>query len=141
MATSYSKKGNLKYIPQMEIGKAYEQTSGKQKTKSNNSSVRSEIKQVVTKNKGQRYPKSIQNFNRDKNKFHPTQKPILLMEYLIKTYTNENEIILDFTMGSGSTGVAAKNLKRKFIGIEQDANYFNIATDRINKEEKQLKIL
>ena len=72
---------------------------------------------------------------------HPTQKPILLMEYLIKTYTNENETVLDFTMGSGSTGVAAKNLNRKFIGIEQDENYFNIATDRISKEEKQLKIL
>ena len=73
--------------------------------------------------------------------FHPTQKPIALMEYLIKTYTNENETVLDFTMGSGSTGVAAKNLKRNFIGIEQDENYFKIATERINKEEKQLKIL
>jgi site-specific DNA-methyltransferase (adenine-specific) len=63
---------------------------------------------------------------------HPTQKPILLMEYLIKTYTNEKETVLDFTMGSGSTGVAAKNLNRNFIGIEQDENYFNIAQDRIN---------
>ena len=63
------------------------------------------------------------------------------MEYLIKTYTNENEIVLDFTMGSGSTGVAAKNLKRKFIGIEQDEKYFKIAEERINKQEKQLKIL
>jgi len=72
---------------------------------------------------------------------HPTQKPIELMEYLIKTYTNENETVLDFTMGSGSTGVAAKNLNRNFIGIEQDENYFNIAADRISKEEKQLKIL
>jgi DNA modification methylase len=64
---------------------------------------------------------------------HPTQKPIPLMEYLIKTYTNENETVLDFTMGSGSTGVAAKNLNRNFIGIEQDENYFKIATERINK--------
>tara|TARA_R110000803_G_scaffold110759_1_gene179228 strand:+ start:132 stop:878 length:747 start_codon:yes stop_codon:yes gene_type:complete len=64
---------------------------------------------------------------------HPTQKPVLLMEYLIKTYTNENETVLDFTMGSGSTGVAAKNLNRKFIGIEQDETYFNIAKDRIDK--------
>jgi len=63
------------------------------------------------------------------------------MEYLIKTYTNENETVLDFTMGSGSTGVAAKNLNRNFIGIEMDENYFKIATERINKEEKQLKIL
>ena len=90
------------------------------------------------------YPKRILDFasvHNVGNLTHPTQKPVLLMEYLIKTYTNENETVLDFTMGSGSTGVAAKNLNRKFIGIEQDENYFNIATDRISKEEKQLKIL
>ncbi|MFT6841365.1 MAG: site-specific DNA-methyltransferase (adenine-specific), partial [Psychroserpens sp.] len=63
---------------------------------------------------------------------HPTQKPVELMEYLIRTYTNENETVLDFTMGSGSTGVAAKNLNRSFIGIEMDKNYFEIATNRIN---------
>lgn len=62
---------------------------------------------------------------------HPTQKPVELMEYLIKTYTNESEIVLDFTMGSGSTGVACKNLNRKFIGIELDEPYFNIAKERI----------
>jgi site-specific DNA-methyltransferase (adenine-specific) len=64
---------------------------------------------------------------------HPTQKPIALMEYLIKTYTNENETILDFTMGSGSTGVACLNTNRNFIGIEMDDNYFKIAEKRINK--------
>ena len=64
---------------------------------------------------------------------HPTQKPVALMEYLIKTYTNEGETVLDFTMGSGSTGVAAKNLNRDFIGIEMDENYFNIAKDRISQ--------
>ena len=63
------------------------------------------------------------------------------MEYLIKTYTNENETVLDFTMGSGTTGVAAKNLNRKFIGIEKNEKYFEIAKQRINKQEKQLKIL
>ena len=62
---------------------------------------------------------------------HPTQKPIDLLEYLIKTYTNENEVVLDFTMGSGSTGVAALNTNRKFIGIELDEKYFNIAKQRI----------
>ena len=62
---------------------------------------------------------------------HPTQKPVDLLEYLIKTYTNENELILDFTMGSGSTGVACMNTNRKFIGIELDTNYFNIAKERI----------
>ena len=68
-----------------------------------------------------------------KNRKHPTQKPVALMEYLIKTYTNENETVLDFTMGSGTTGVACKNLNRKFIGIEMDDNYFKIAEKRINK--------
>jgi len=88
------------------------------------------------------YPRQIINCGmHNVGQVHPTQKPIALMEYLIKTYTNEGEAVLDFTMGSGSTGVAAKNLNRKFMGIEQETDYFNIATDRINKEEKQLKIL
>lgn len=79
-----------------------------------------------------RYPRSVQLFNRDKGKgIHPTQKPIALMEYLIKTYTDENETVLDFTMGSGSTGVAACNLNRKFIGIELDNKYFDMAKSRI----------
>ena len=77
-------------------------------------------------------PRSIQKFNREgKGKTHPTQKPVALMEYLIKTYTNEGETVLDFTMGSGTTGVAAKNLNRNFIGIELDEGYFNIAKNRI----------
>ena len=82
-----------------------------------------------------RYPRSVQEFSSDKQKenYHPTQKPIVLMEYLIKTYTNEGETVLDFTMGSGTTGVAAKNLNRKFIGIELDENYFNIAKNRIEE--------
>lgn len=63
---------------------------------------------------------------------HPTQKPVALMEYLIKTYTNEGETVLDFTMGSGTTGVACKNLDRSFIGIEKDDEYFKIAKERIN---------
>jgi len=66
-----------------------------------------------------------------KGRLHPTQKPVELMEYLIKTYTNENETVLDFTMGSGSTGVACVNTNRKFIGIEQDDKYFEIAKNRI----------
>tara|TARA_R110001606_G_scaffold117801_2_gene247754 strand:- start:3344 stop:4102 length:759 start_codon:yes stop_codon:yes gene_type:complete len=76
---------------------------------------------------------------RDKdNVSHPTQKPIALMEYLIKTYTNEGETVLDFTMGSGSTGVACKNTNRDFIGIEQDENYFNIAKKRIEEANYKL---
>lgn len=80
------------------------------------------------------YPKSIINFTpHNIGRVHPTQKPVALMEYLIKTYTNEGETVLDFTMGSGTTGVACKNLNRKFIGIEKDETYFNIAKERIEK--------
>ena len=75
-------------------------------------------------------------FNRDKSRIHPTQKPVALLEYLIKTYTNENDTVLDFTMGSGSTGVASKNLNRNFIGIEKDKDYFDIARTRINDQTK-----
>jgi site-specific DNA-methyltransferase (adenine-specific) len=80
-----------------------------------------------------RNPSSVQYFNNREScrGLHPTQKPIALLEYLIKTYTNENDTVLDFTMGSGSTGVACKNLNRNFIGIELDQNYFNIAKQRI----------
>lgn len=80
-----------------------------------------------------RFPRSIQIFATDKQKvaLHPTQKPVALMEYLIKTYTNEGETVLDFTMGSGTTGVACKNLNRNFIGIELDQGYFDIAKNRI----------
>ena len=77
------------------------------------------------------YPKQILTFNRERGA-HPTQKPVALMEYLIKTYTNEGDTVLDFTMGSGSTGVAAKNLNRDFIGIELDETYFGIAEGRID---------
>ena len=87
-------------------------------------------------NKG--YPRNYLKFigvgtNSKNKRLHSTQKPIELMEYLIKTYTNENETVLDFTMGSGSTGVACVNTNRNFIGIEMDDNYFEVATKRINK--------
>lgn len=86
------------------------------------------------------YPINIIKFKNAsvKGHLHPTQKPTALMEYLIKTYTNENETVLDFTMGSGSTGVACLNTNRKFIGIEMDNNYFDIATKRI--KEAQLRL-
>ena len=80
---------------------------------------------------GSRYPKTVLRFKQQKG-FHPTQKPIDLMEYLIKTYTNEGETILDNTMGSGTTGVACMNTGRKFIGIEMEEKYFKIAENRIN---------
>ena len=79
---------------------------------------------------GSRYPKTILKYKQEKG-LHPTQKPVGLMEYLIKTYTNEDEIVLDNTMGSGTTGVACMNTNRKFIGIESDKKYFDIAKERI----------
>ena len=118
------------YNPQFTEGKAYKikrgyndnEVFGKTGTKEG----------YITKNKGKRFPTSILEFNRElKNRHHPTQKPVALMEYLIKTYTNEGETVLDFTMGSGSTGVACKNLNRLFIGIEMDDKYFEIAKERI----------
>ena len=81
--------------------------------------------------------KDIKCVHNSKGKVHPTQKPVALMEYLIKTYTNENELVLDFTMGSGTTGVACVNTKRNFIGIEMDDGYFKIASDRIKDAKKQ----
>jgi len=77
------------------------------------------------------YPTTTLKFASEGKPVHPTQKPVALMEYLIKTYSNEGETVLDFVMGSGTTGVAAKNLNRKFIGIEKDETYFKIAQDRI----------
>lgn len=91
----------------------------------------------VGKTYDEKYPTSQIRFNcREGRGLHPTQKPVALMEYLIKTYTNENETVLDFTMGSGTTGVACKNTGRKFIGIELDDNYFDIATKRILGEQQ-----
>ncbi len=86
----------------------------------------------------QRYPKDVLNITTQHKRLHPTQKPIALMEYLIKTYTNENETVLDFTMGSGTTGVSCVNTNRNFIGIEQDDKYYNIAKQRIGQAQLKL---
>lgn len=88
----------------------------------------------------ERFPRSVQTFSSDKrfSNHHPTQKPLALMEYLIKTYTNEGQVVLDFAMGSGTTGVAALNTGRKFIGIEMDKCYFDVATERIHKAKPNL---
>ena len=84
------------------------------------------------------YPRNYLEFAYQKKAVHPTQKPVALLKYLIKTYTNENDTVLDFTMGSGSTGVAAKNLNREFIGIELDKTYFDIAKNRIESTNQTL---
>jgi len=123
-------KNQCLYNPQKSKGKPY-----KTKSKSGNhkGSVYEDggLNSIITVNEGNRFPLQLLKFNRDKNKIHPTQKPVALLEYLIKTYTNENDTVLDFTMGSGSTGVACKNLNRNFIGIEKDEKYFDIAKQRI----------
>lgn len=84
----------------------------------------------------QRYPRDVLQFKWDtqKSNLHPTQKPVEACEYFIRTYTNKNDIVLDSCMGSGTTGVAAKNLNRRFIGIEKEEKYFKIASERINGE-------
>lgn len=92
------------------------------------SKVKNELKYEV---RDYKYPKNIIEFKVIKKSIHPTQKPVALLEYIIKTYTLEDETVLDFTMGSGSTGVACKNLNRNFIGIEKDEKYFEIAKQRI----------
>jgi len=139
-ATSFVKNGiNMKYNPQMTEGKAYTCKSGKQKS---NSAVvrggkggREDVSGFVTKNDGKRFPKNLVKINRDKEKLHPTQKPVELMEYLVKTYSNEEDLVLDNCMGSGTTGVACKNLNRRFIGIELDNEYFNMAKERIEDSQ------
>jgi site-specific DNA-methyltransferase (adenine-specific) len=116
------------YNPQMKTGKPY---VCKQGSGSSNWHYDENCGGYITVNEGLRYPDNVLKFNTDKEKVHPTQKPILLLEYLIKTYTNQGDLILDNCMGSGSTGVACKALNRKFIGIELDEKYFEIAKQRI----------
>lgn len=117
----------MKYHPQKTVGKPYCQKSGRM-----SDNWKGGLKNIVTDNKdGLRQPKTIQKFNRDKEKYHPTQKPVALLKYLIKTYTDEGDSVLDNCMGSGSTGVACAELNRNFIGIEINEKYFEIAKDRI----------
>lgn len=87
---------------------------------------------------GNKYKSNILKYKKDYNGYHPTQKPVLLLEDLIKTFSNENDLVVDLTMGSGSTGVACRNTKRNFIGIEMDSNYFDIAQNRINEQMTSL---
>jgi len=92
------------------------------------------------KDTGFRYPTQVLRYQRDilKSNLHPTQKPLALLEFLVKTYTNENELVLDFTMGSGTTGVACKKLNRNFKGIELVQKYFDIAKTRIGETNEQI---
>lgn len=114
-------------------------TTGWKQDKRNGNHRNFNSKEVIRKVYDEKFPISVLEYNpavgecNNTKKLHPTQKPVALLEYLIKTYTNQNEVVLDFTMGSGSTGVACVNTNRNFIGIELDDNYFNIAEDRINR--------
>jgi len=125
--------GKTVYNPQMV--KMEKSRTGKIYASSDSASVK--YNDGVERTYTEKYPKTIivESNASQIGKVHPTQKPVALMEYLIKTYTNEGETVLDFTCGSGSTGVAAVNLNRNFIGIELDENYFNIAKNRIIKYE------
>ena len=122
------------YYPQMVSGESYKWNSKRTKGQAGNIK---QTKETPIDNSGTRYPSSVQKFGQDRG-LHPTQKPLKLMEYLIKTYTNEKETVLDFTMGSGTTGVACQNLNRNFIGIELDKKYFDVAKDRIEKSSNNL---
>lgn len=121
------------YLPQKTKGKPYKC----RRAAAGETTQDQTVAGWVTDNSGDRHPTTILHFSNETG-LHPTQKPVPLLEYLIKTYTLENEVVLDFTMGSGSTGVAALNLNRRFIGIELEQKYFEIAEKRI-KDAESLK--
>jgi len=125
------------YNPQFELGKPYVKkavTNGDGRNYGKFDRIG-----TVNINDGKRYPKSVIIFSNDNHhSLHPTQKPVELLEYLIKTYTKENELVLDNTMGSGSTIIACINTNRNYIGIEKDENIFNIAKNRIDSHLKGL---
>src|SRR5574343_98140 len=130
------------YNPQMEEGEPYYRKSKNENGyigKSNNHGYGFKPITEIS-NDGARYPKNIINISRDfsaQQQVHPTQKPVPLLEYLIKTYSNENELVLDNCMGSGSTEIACLNTNRNFIGIEKNKEYFDIATKRINEIDQK----
>ena len=118
------------YNPQKTEGKPYKSKKGIRKAVAYGDD---KIKSPIN-NTGDRFPTSIQHFGYDKEKFHPTQKPVQLCEWLIKTYSNEEDTVLDFCMGSGSSVIACLNTKRQYIGIEKDKDIFDKAHLRINKK-------
>ena len=131
------------YNPQFTKGKPNNIKEGEARVTKATNNIYGAFKNSVQIKTEKKYPKQNLYFNQNDPRkiLHPTQKPVSLMEYLIKTYTNENETVLDFTMGSGSTGVACVNTFRNFIGIEMDENYFNIATKRIEEAQELNELL
>ena len=125
----------MKYYPQMTIGIPYDKGFGHNKINTLNGGL-SKASSIHLKNEtGNRFPRSVHYYKtaESEGSYHPTQKPVALLEYLIKTYTNENETVLDFTFGSCSTGVACLNTNRKFIGIEMNEGYFDIGANRMQE--------
>ena len=125
--------GHITYNPQFTYDKGYTARGSTSK-----SDIYGSYTEVVTVSDGRRYPKQVIEFmslggSKRANRYHPTQKPVKLLEYLIKTYTNPGDTVLDCCMGSGSTGVAAVNTGRSFIGIEILQDYFNISNTRIKE--------
>ena len=119
----------------MTQGEAYNKGTAKRET-----DVYGSQRAVEVKSDGERYPRTVQYFvtAEKEGKLHPTQKPIALTEYFVKTFSNPGDVILDNTMGSGTTGVACVNLDREFIGIEKDKEYFDIAVERISEAEDHI---
>jgi site-specific DNA-methyltransferase (adenine-specific) len=127
------------YNPQHTSGAAYKRKAGQDpQSRSSMSACYGGYTNLRNDNDGFRYPRQVVEFGvEDRSTPHPTQKPVALMEYLILTYTNEGDTVLDNTMGSGTTGVACMNTGRRFIGIERDPGYFAIACDRIHEAQRQ----
>jgi site-specific DNA-methyltransferase (adenine-specific) len=130
--TANGSKSNMPYNPQ-GVGEGKLRVRPDSYSKSSDVSPDRKSRSPIEMGKGSGYPRQVlEGYKHHSNtQIHPTQKPVELMEHLIKTYTNAGETVLDFTMGSGTTGVACKNLTRKFIGIEMDEEYFKIAKERI----------
>jgi site-specific DNA-methyltransferase (adenine-specific) len=120
----------MKYHPQKTEGKPYRQTSGKI-----SQNWKGTLRNIETNNlTGDRHPLTVQYFNRDKDKIHPTQKPVALFEYLINTYTNKGDLVLDNCIGSGTTAIACIKTERNYIGYEIEKKYFDLCINRINSE-------
>ena len=127
----------IKYNPQGVVKNNIVKTNSSDYTGTFSSSSIKKGKQYMTTGTG--YPKCVIQFTKDKSSLHPTQKPVALLEYLIKTYTNKGDVVLDNCMGSGSTGVACVNTNRNFIGIELDNGYFEIAKKRIEEAQSRIE--
>lgn len=144
-ASAGGKNNPMKYYPQdlIEVNKVKKNTSKRQGLISYSNNNLGKLNQLSGDSeyvqKYTNYPSNVLSFDVETERVHPTQKPLKLMEYLVKTYTIEGEIVLDFTMGSGSTGVACKLCNREFIGIEADEHYFNVAQSRLNADVTVIK--